>query len=212
MEFANEFIYYVLSIIEYGSYLGIFCIIALEYACFPLPSEAILPFVGLSIAHTSLSFIPAVIISILAGLLGSIICYAIGKYSTNVFLTKINAHSKENTKCIHLLHHWFESYGKWAVSLSRIIPLTRTYISFFAGTSNMAFSPFLLYSSFGICIWNIVLITLGYMVGENWTYLQKIISTYQSIIICAALLFIICISAYQLLKKYSFLINKRNLK
>ncbi|MBU5900083.1 DedA family protein, partial [Vibrio cholerae O1] len=59
---------------------GILLIVGLEYACFPLPSEVVLTFFGLSASQGEFSLIGVIIFSIIGGLLGSLICYAIGYY------------------------------------------------------------------------------------------------------------------------------------
>ncbi|STB71310.1 DedA family protein [Clostridium baratii] len=57
--------------------------------------------------------------------------------------------------------------NNFAVLISRVIPLARTFISIVAGTVRMKPVPFVLYSSIGITIWNAILITLGFIFGDN---------------------------------------------
>lgn len=164
-------------------YMGIYLIIALEYACFPIPSEIVLPFVGMSIPQTHLLFLPSFLISLLAGLSGSLFCYYLGLYGGAPLLDKLSAQNAQLKKALVTFNHWFDQYGRWTVLLTRVIPLTRTYISLFAGVNHMAMGEFLLYSCTGIAAWNLVLMGLGFYIGNNWSLIQTILDTYSHLIL-----------------------------
>lgn len=177
------FALYMMALVGQLGYLGVYLVIGLEYACFPIPSEIILPFVGMSITQTNLQFFPVILVSLLAGLSGSLFCYAVGYYGG---LPLLNALSKKNHSVALALtkfNKWFTNYGHWAVLFTRIIPLTRTYISLFAGVSHMSLPIFLLYSSTGIILWNFILISLGLYLGNNWSLIEGILNTYSNVII-----------------------------
>ena len=57
-------------IFELG-YIGIFISTALEYACFPVSSEILLPFIGYSVAKTGLSFGLSLLSATFGGIVGS---------------------------------------------------------------------------------------------------------------------------------------------
>jgi len=86
------------------------------------------------------------------------------------------------------------------VFLSRLFPLTRTYISLAVGAVKMNYSQFILYSLGGITIWNIILISLGYFLGENTDLIQRILKDYS---IVAIAILVICFGfiAYKFMKK-----------
>ena len=68
---------YITNVIENYGLIAIFLVIALEYACFPVPSELVLPLSGAVAAQGKFNFLAVYLLSILAGLIGSYICYAI---------------------------------------------------------------------------------------------------------------------------------------
>lgn len=80
MEFLGSLLTFLIDIVGSFGYFGILLIVRLEYACFPLPSEVVLTFFGLSASQGEFSLIGVIIFSIIGGLLGSLICYAIGYY------------------------------------------------------------------------------------------------------------------------------------
>jgi len=76
----------IFEIISRYGLIAVFIIIALEYACFPLPSEIVLPFAGAYAASQGIPFLVILLISALAGLLGSLICYLVGRIGGNALL------------------------------------------------------------------------------------------------------------------------------
>ena len=135
----TDFVGYLMTFVERLGYVGIFAIISLEYACFPIPSEIVLPFVGMSIPQTSLSFLPGFLVSIVAGLTGSWLCYWIGSCGGQPLLHKLSSRFGGLKKALTSFNSWFDAYGRWAVLFTRMVPLTRTYISLFAGVNAMPF-------------------------------------------------------------------------
>lgn len=199
MPSLGYFVTFMMSLVGQLGYFGIFLVIGLEYACFPIPSEIVLPFVGMSIPQTTLSFFPAFIISILAGLTGSLICYLIGLFGGVALLNKLSQKSHQLKNALNIFNNWFDRYGRWAVLFSRVIPLTRTYISLFAGVNKMPLLEFFLYSTTGIAAWNLLLMSLGFYLGHNWDLIEVILNTYSHIIL---VLLAIVVVAYVGLKCY----------
>ncbi|MBQ1275184.1 MAG: DedA family protein [Cellulosilyticum sp.] len=203
MPSLSHFLVFMMSLIGQLGYTGVFLVIGLEYACFPIPSEIVLPFVGMSIPQTALEFLPAFLVSIVAGLTGSLVCYLIGLYGGTPLLRKLSERSSQLEKALTIFNHWFEKYGRWAVLFSRIIPLTRTYISLFAGVNKMPLSAFFLYSSTGIAIWNLVLMSLGFYLGHNWQLIEGILNTYSHIVLILIALVLVGYLAFKWHKSHS---------
>ena len=199
MPSLSHFVTVMMSLVGQLGYFGVFLVIGLEYACFPIPSEIVLPFVGMSIPQTSLSFLPAFLVSIVAGLIGSLACYLVGLWGGVALLNKLSKKSTQLQNALHIFNDWFGKYGRWAVLFSRVIPLTRTYISLFAGVNKMPIFEFFLYSATGIALWNLVLMSLGFYLGHNWGLIEGILNTYSHIIL---ILLALAIIAYIGLKYY----------
>lgn len=183
MPSLSHFVIFMMSLVGQLGYFGVFLVIGLEYACFPIPSEIVLPFVGMSLTQTALQFLPAFLVSIFAGLIGSLLCYLIGFYGGVPLLEKLSQKSCNLQKALNTFNTWFAQYGRWAVLFSRVIPLTRTYISLFAGVNQMPIGDFFLYSATGIALWNLVLISLGLYLGHNWTLIESILNTYSHVVL-----------------------------
>lgn len=182
------------NFIEHYGLLSIFLVVMLEYANVPLPSEVVLPFVGIMVAKGNISFTSAITVSVLAGIIGSITNYLIGLYfgkpAIKYLLNKF-PRTKRSVKSSML---YLNKYGKLSVMFARVIPLARTFISIPAGAIKMNIFIFILYSSIGIGVWNFVLINLGYILGDNLEKIAYIMKNYS--IIVAILLVIICVIYY----------------
>lgn len=200
---VTHLVTYLMSLIEKLGYIGILIVISLEYACFPIPSEVVLPFVGMSIPQTSLSFLPGYLISIIAGLLGSYICYFIGVYGGKPLLEQLQKKSSGIQTALTKFENWFNNYGHWAVLFARVIPLTRTYISLFAGVSNMSLVVFTLYSLTGIAAWNLALMSLGFYLGTNWALIESLLNTYSHVVLALVGIVVLLFIIKKLFKKTS---------
>lgn len=141
---------------------AIFLFILLEYACFPVSSEIILPLSGLLAARQGLSFPLLILFSTLAGLIGSMITYLIGRCGGSPLLERIMKKFPSMKKPILSSYRFFGNHGRSAIFISRLVPLCRTYIGFVAGAMKQSCSSYILYSCFGILLWNTVLTGLGY--------------------------------------------------
>lgn len=194
MEFLGSILTFLIDTIGSFGYLGILLVVGLEYACFPLPSEVVLTFLGLSAAQGEFSFTGVLIFSIIGGILGSLICYAIGFYGGVPLQNWLAKKLPSSQKSMLALNKWFKKYGKPAVLLARIVPLTRTYVSLLAGAESFSLKYFITYSTIGIALWNTVLVSLGYFIGDNLELINSIMEKYTfatiGIIILSIILFL----------------------
>lgn len=201
MGFLESLLTFLINMIGSFGYFGILLIVGLEYACFPLPSEVVLTFFGLSASQGEFSLIGVIIFSIIGGLLGSLICYAIGFYGGVPLQEWIGCKFPSSKKSMIALNKWFKKYGKPAVLLARIVPLTRTYVSLLAGAEKFSLKYFILYSSLGISIWNIFLVCLGYFIGDNLPLINSIMEKYTFITLAILAIGIIAVIYFKFFKK-----------
>lgn len=177
---------WVTEIMEQFGYLGVFLMMALENVFPPIPSEIVLPFGGFLTTYTELTIVGIVIAATLGSIIGAIILYGIGMLLDVERLEKIVDRwghilriKKED---VHKADAWFDKYGYWTVLFCRMIPLIRSLISIPAGMSNMKFSLFLFFTTIGTLLWNIILITIGVLLGENWQDILGFMDVYSNII------------------------------
>lgn len=175
---------------KYGL-LGLCIMILLEYACFPISSEIVLPFCGAFAKSYNISFFLLIPGSVLSGLLGTSFCYAIGRIGGTRVLSFLKNRFPKTAKGINASEEKMARFGALAVCFGRIIPLCRTYIAFIAGSTRQPYSQFLTYSFFGITVWNCLLISLGYLLKSNWNEVQRYYEEYKLVLITTAALVLI---------------------
>src|SRR3989440_12927195 len=151
----------------------------LEGATLPVPSEIILPVTGFLVYNHTLDFWPAVAVASLGGLFGTIIDFSIGFYLGRPAVIRYGRKIGLSEQHLMIAERWFARRGSLAVLLARFVPLLRTVIAFPAGIAKMKIGKFLAYSTVGIVIWDIILIYLGVLAGQN---ASSIISTLDAIL------------------------------
>ncbi|MGF2614753.1 DedA family protein [Rossellomorea vietnamensis] len=176
---------WLIEIINNFGYGGIFLLIALENIFPPVPSEVILTFGGFVTTTSDLTITGVVIASTLGSVIGAVVLYGLGLQLDVERMEKIVdkwGHILRLTKKdIHRADAWFDKYGYWSVFLCRFVPLIRSLISIPAGMSNMKFVPFLIFTTAGTFIWNIVLVNLGAKVGASWEQIVHYMDIYSNI-------------------------------
>ncbi len=174
--------YFTNLIYEYGL-LAMFLIILIEYACFPISSEIVLPFSGAVASLQHVNYFTILSLSVLAGLIGTSFCYAIGRLGGGALLNKLVKKFPKAEKGIISSQVKFKKYGNLAVFFGRLIPICRTYIAFIAGAAEQSLLTYLFSSFIGITIWNAILIGLGYLLRENWDIVGAYYARYKDIIL-----------------------------
>ncbi|TYR74608.1 DedA family protein [Rossellomorea vietnamensis] len=176
---------WLMEIINNFGYGGIFLLIALENIFPPVPSEIILTFGGFVTTTSDLTITGVVIASTLGSVIGAVVLYGLGLQLDVERMEKIVdkwGHILRLTKKdIHRADAWFDKYGYWSVFFCRFVPLIRSLISIPAGMSNMKFVPFLIFTTAGTFIWNIVLVNLGAKVGASWEQIVHYMDIYSNI-------------------------------
>ncbi len=175
-EYLMEFFTNLIS--EYGL-IAMFLIIMLEYACFPVSSEIVLPFSGAIASSQNIHFFVILTASVIAGLIGTTICYLIGYCGGSTMLNYLTKKFPKSQKGIDSSYKTFDKYGASAVCFARVIPLCRTYIAFISGTMKQSYSVYILSSFIGITIWNTILIGAGYFLQDNWQFAYMYYDKYE---------------------------------
>ena len=188
---------FILSIMEQFGYLGVFLMIAIENIFPPIPSEVILLFGGFMTTYTKLNILGMVIASTFGSLIGALALYYIGRVFNKERLKKIISGKigkvlRLKNSDIDKADHWFDTKGNKTVFFCRFIPIVRSLISIPAGMSKMPMLKFLVYTILGSLIWNLVLIVIGSIVGENWVSILNIFDTYSHLVVIV--LAVVCIT------------------
>ena len=164
---------------------GVVVLMAIESACIPLPSELIMPFAGwMLIKNLSLPVTYTLVAGAYGALgctIGSIIAYGVGMWGGRPFLDKYGKYILISRHDLDLADRWFDKSGSWAIFVSRLLPVVRTFISLPAGIAKMHFVKFLIYSFLGSFIWCTGLAYGGYQLGEYWEQIRTVMRPFDSL-------------------------------
>jgi membrane protein DedA with SNARE-associated domain len=181
------------TIIQSLGWFGIVVIMALESANIPIPSEVTMPLAGwLLVQARGGTAIQAVLVGGLLGalgcLIGSVINYGIGAYGGRPFVERYGKYILISPKDIARADKWFVRWGDWASFISRLLPVVRTFISFPAGMVRINFTRFVIFSFLGSFIWCAVLAYGGFVAGEHWEELRRVMRPFDYPIIAVILI------------------------
>lgn len=144
----------------------IFIVIALEHMNFPgLPAGLIMPGVGAMAANGSISLIEAMIICLIAGIVGSVILYLIGYFGGAKLFDKLGEKFPSVNASIEKAKNIANKDRGFTKVTCRFLPVVRTLISIVEGGMRVKFSKFLVASTIGITLYNGVLIMGGYLLA-----------------------------------------------
>ena len=86
---------------------------------------------------------------------------------------------------------YFKEKGTISILICRFIPIVRSLISIPAGIYKTNISIFIILTTIGSLIWNSIIVLLGNMLGDNYSNIESIISTYKYVLIIILILYII---------------------
>lgn len=185
---------------DYGL-IAMFLIILLEYACFPVSSEIVLPFSGAFASANDINYFVLLPLSILAGLIGTGFCFFVGWYGGGAILQAITTRFPKSKKGLEAANDKFLEHGAAAVCIGRVIPLIRTYIALIAGASKLNPATYFAASALGITVWNTLLIGLGYILHDNYQFVAVYYSRYKHNLIPVAVLCLVALIVNFIYKK-----------
>lgn len=180
------------AVIGATAYPGVFILMMLESMVFPVPSEAVMPFVGFLIVDGQFTFTGAIIASTLGSITGSLVSYMIGFYGGKPFVHRFGKFLLLNPHHLEVSQHFFDKKGEITILISRFIPIVRHLISIPAGFGKMNLVKFSIYTVIGAGLWNSFLTYVGFKLKSNWGEVMKyshIIDLVVIVILGGALLY-----------------------
>ena len=168
----------IVSLLNQTGYLGVFLLMVMESATLPVPSEVVLPLAGYLVYKGQLEFWSTVAVATVGSLVGTMVDFGIGYYLGRPAVLRYGRIVRFSEKRLETTERWFASHGKSVVLLARFVPLLRTLIAFPAGIVRMDVKRFLVYSAVGILVWDVALVYLGVLAGQNSTAIATTLEAY----------------------------------
>ncbi|MFR5628957.1 MAG: DedA family protein, partial [Ruthenibacterium lactatiformans] len=156
----------ITGLVSRFGYWGVLLLIAVENIFPPIPSEVILTFGGFLTTCTEMTPPGVILFSTLGSVAGAIVLYGVGRLLAPQRLEallsgRVGRVLKMESADVHKASDWFAAHGWPSVFYCRCIPILRSLISIPAGMAGMHPAPFLLLTTVGSLLWNILLVYLG---------------------------------------------------
>jgi len=150
----------------------------IESSFIPFPSEIVVPPAAYKAAAGSeLNVFLVVLFATIGADIGALINYYLAKLIGRPLVYKF-ANSRIGHMClideakVQKAEKYFDDHGAISTFVGRLIPAVRQLISIPAGLAKMKISTFLLYTTLGAGLWNIILAAIGY-------YLESVVPEEQ---------------------------------
>lgn len=186
---------FVTNVIETIGYPGLTILVALENVFPPIPSEVILPLAGFMTGQGRFSFALVILATTLGSVLGALVLYgigaAIGKRRIEALVTRYGHWALLTPDDLTKAEQWFERYGPIAVFVGRLVPIVRSLVSIPAGYQRMPLLQFIALTFFGSMLWNGALVTLGWILGDNWHAIEDYVGWLQYAVIAVVAILVV---------------------
>lgn len=151
---------------EQWGYLIVFATTLLENSAFlgvVVPGDAVLLLAGFYAQRGALGLEAVIALAFVGAVTGDTIGYVVGRLAGRRIVDRWGDKVFLHAERIQRFDRYFAEYGMWAVALGRIAPVVRTFNTFAAGMSKMAFPRFLLAIVLAAGMWSVAVPVLGYL-------------------------------------------------
>lgn len=149
------------------NYFTITLLMVVESSFIPFPSEVIVPPAAYKAASGELNIFLVVFFSTLGALIGALFNYYVA-----LWIGRSAVYALADTRMARLFmiqpssikkaEDYFISHGNSSTLVGRLIPVIRQLISIPAGLARMPLKNFIIYTTAGAMLWNMILAFIGY--------------------------------------------------
>jgi membrane protein DedA with SNARE-associated domain len=164
------------SFLTHAGYLALILFGFVEACCIPISSEITFGFAGVLASQGHLSLILVIIIGTVAELAGSFASYAVGRKGGRPAVDRFGKYVLLTQRDLDRAERFFGRRGAWAVTIGRLVPLLRAFVGLVSGLVDVPLAPFAIFNVIGTVIWAVVLSSIGYEVGSEWTKVSRDLS------------------------------------
>lgn len=199
---------YTISLIQQYGAFGALIGLALEFLGLPVPGETLMSFLGFaSWKHGGNAIYINLVFSTAGTFSGSMLAWLIGRRYGETVLLKFGKYIHITGEKLDSVKRRFEKRKAPFILFSRYIPGVRHIVPYLSGISGVRFGTFLTYNLIGSVIWCGSFIGLGFILGERWTTVERLIKTYSIILVLLAVFVFVVVKYFSRHKKTIFAIT-----
>jgi membrane protein DedA with SNARE-associated domain len=190
---------------------GLYAVFALMLvdAVFPAASELVMVYAGAvaagafagqsvvlfgeAIDSESWAYVAMAISGTLGYLVGSILGWGIGLYGGRPLIERRGRFLHLTPENVDRAERWFERFGDWAVAISRVTPVIRSFISIPAGVVRMPLGRYTLLTIPGSAVWCFGLAGIGWALGSKWEEFHHAFRYAEYLVVAAIILLVVAV-------------------
>lgn len=180
------------AVVDYG-YWAVAAALLLENAGVPAPGETILllaSFLAYSQEELQLGWI--IVVATIAATVGDNLGFALGYYGGRPLLSRYQSIFRVRASTLEQGERLFARYGAVTVFFARFIFGMRIVAGPMAGVLRMSWRRFLVFNFLGAAVWVTVISGAGYLFGQHWHRLERVIKKLD----IAAIIFVLLLVAW----------------
>ena len=190
----HEIVNMVVELVSQFGYLGIFIMMFLESTFFPFPSEVAMVPAGYLAAKGDMNLIISIVVGTAGSLTGALFNYFLARKYGRKGVLRFGKYFFFTEEKLQKMEAFFVNHGSFSTFVARLIPGVRQLVSLPAGLSKMPLDKFTLHTVLGAGLWVMVLVLLGYFLGDNEAlikeYLHQIVLVTLGLIVIASMIYI----------------------
>jgi membrane protein DedA with SNARE-associated domain len=157
----------VAPVLDNYGYLAVAGLILVENFGVPAPGETILVAASVYAGTGRLSIVAVGVIAVLAAIAGNCIGYAIGYFGGHALVLRFGKYVMLTAERLEKTERFFDRRGGLVVVLARFFEGLRQAAGIIAGTAEMTFRRFLVFTTVGAVLWVALWAPLGYLAGNH---------------------------------------------
>jgi membrane protein DedA with SNARE-associated domain len=161
--------------------------VLVEGAGVPVPGETML-LAGAVFAHFGRLSLPRVIVAAVGGgIVGDNLGFLVGRLGGRA-LAERYGHAVGLTRArLSMFDRFFARHGAKTIFFARFITGLRVFCAVLAGGSGLPWRTFLPYNAAGVAVWSTTIGVVGYLLGESWERLERLVGRTAVVIVAAAI-------------------------
>lgn len=195
---------HIAYLIQHFGYFGIIIALVGGIVGLPVPDEVLLTYVGFNVFQGRLSYVLSLGAAFLGAVGGITLSYFLGYKFGLPLLEKFGPKVHIKEKQINRTKRLFQKIGPCLLIVGYFIPGVRHLTAFLSAVNRFPFRKFMVYAYSGAFIWCFTFITLGRILGKNWTKVEPYLLNHMIYIIlitCVLLLMVYLIGQKKINKQ-----------
>jgi membrane protein DedA with SNARE-associated domain len=199
--YLEQIVDWILTLSPLSIYTIFFAVAYIENIIPPLPGDVLVAFGGYLAAEQIIGFVPVLLITTFASVIGFMNMYLFGKY----FGDRIEEQRRRfwlmrfiDIKYFDRGKRWMHNWGQGVVLANRFLAGTRSVIALTAGITKTNVYSTMISSFVSSLVWNFILLMMGWIVYENWAVIGEYLNIYGRVIL---ILIVLAVGARILFKR-----------